>query len=218
MPREGIKANLPAHHPRPPGRCPPWSNSFPTTYLVYYLFSFGCFLLTTKSVCGLHFYMCVCCTHMLYLCVSVLHMFVCMCIMCARMCVFVCLYVCYRYICNVCFVHICAYVYLCVLHVYCTVYTCICLCVLYVCVHVYARCTYVCCTCICMCAWGTLTHVCTCEGQRSTSNVLPYCSALFVFRQGLSLNQSLPFVTIDWPVSPWDLPVSTISIVPSAGR
>lgn len=119
------------------------------------------------------------------------------------------------------------------------------MCVLYISVHM---CIYVFCMCIvqctrayvyvcCMCVYmfmpvvhmcvvhvfacvprGTLTHVCTCEGQRSTSNVLPYCSALFVFRQGLSLNQSLPFVTIDWPVSPWDLPVSTISIVPSAGR
>lgn len=64
---------------------------------------------------------------------------------------------------------------------------------------------------------GILTHVCTCEGHRLTSDVLPYCSALFVFRQALSLNQSSLCVTIDWPVSPWDLPVSTIPIAPRAG-
>lgn len=131
MQREGIKANLPTHHPRPLGCCPPRSNSFLTTYLVYYLFSFDCFLLTTKSVCFT--LLCVC---MLYTYV----VFVCMCVMCACMCVCVLVSVCvlymqcvfriYLYICvSMCFacvlysVHM--HMFMCVVCVYMCLHVCL---------------------------------------------------------------------------------------------
>lgn len=85
-----------------------------------------------------------------------LNVCMCLCACVIDMCAMCALYTC---------VHTCMHVFcMCVVHVY----VCTCLCVVgvypcvYVCLHVFA--------CV---PRGILTHLCTCEGQRSTSDVLP---------------------------------------------